>query len=60
MNFGHVDTRDLRPGLVGVRIIIQELVAEHQCHCKQPELAAWLATYCRIELLESVNEEKGK
>ena len=60
MHFEHADTRNFGPGLVRVRVIVQELVPEHQSHCEQSVLAAGLALNCRIQLFEPVDKEKSQ
>ncbi len=58
VNLVHVDSRYLGPGLVGVGIVVEKFVAEHQCHREQSILAARLPSNLRIQLLQPVNEEQ--
>lgn len=54
------DSRHLRPGLIGVRIVVEKLVAEHQGNSQESILAARLALYARVGLLQLPHEQKGK
>ena len=58
MNLVHVDARNLGPGLVGIRIVIEELVTKHQCYSEQSVLAARLPPNGGIQLLQPMNEEQ--
>jgi hypothetical protein len=54
----HRDARHLGPCLVRIRVVVEEFVAEHECHCEQTVLAAGLSLDCRVGLLESVDEKQ--
>lgn len=56
----NTDTRNLRPGLVRIGIVVQKLIPKHQSYREQSVLAAWLALDGRVELFESVDEEKSQ
>lgn len=56
----NIDPRDLSPGLVGISVIVQEFIAQHQRDCEQSVLTPRLAFDRRIELLQSVDEKKSQ
>ena len=55
-----LEPRQLGPGLVGVSVVIEELVSEHEGSDEQAELAAILTSQTRVLGLESVNVEQSK
>ena len=54
------DSRYLRPCLIGVRVVVQELVAEHQCDCKESVFATRLALYTGVGLLQLPHKQKSQ
>jgi hypothetical protein len=48
------------PRFVGVGIVIEKLVSEHQGHSKQAVFTARFAFYGRIEALEPIDEEHSE
>ena len=54
------DARDFCPRLVCVCVVVQELVAEHECDGQQTILASQLPLDRRILLLEPIDEEESQ
>lgn len=54
------DAGDFGPSLVGVSVVVQELVTQHQGDREQTVFAAKLASDSRIELLQSIDEEQAQ
>ena len=57
MHIFHWDGRDFSPSFVGVGVVIQELVSQHQCNSHELELAIWAAFDVLVESLELVDEQ---
>ena len=60
VNLLYRDARYLCPGFVGVGVVVQELVAEHQGYSQQAVLATRLALHTRVGLLQLPYEQKGQ
>jgi len=60
VHFLHRDARDFGPRLVGVGVVVQEFVAQHQRHRQQAVLAARLAFDRGIGELQPVDEQQGE
>lgn len=60
MDFIHWDTRHLSPGFVGVCVVIEELVPQHQSDCQKSEFASPFTADGWVESLESVDEHEGQ
>lgn len=60
MHLGHRNTRNLSPCLVCVSVIVQKLVAEHQCDCQETVLATGLSLDTRVELFQAVDKQEGE
>lgn len=58
MNFIHVDSGHFGPSLIGISVVVQKFVAEHQCYRQQPIFASGLASNRWIEFFEPVYEEQ--
>lgn len=56
----NTDTRNFRPSLIRIRIIVQKLIPKHQSYREQSVFAARLALDGRIELFESVDKQKSQ
>jgi hypothetical protein len=52
------DSRNFRPSLIRVRVVVEELVAEHESYSQQTVLATGLALDRRVGLLQPVDEEQ--
>lgn len=60
VNFLNGYSRHVGPRLVGVGVVVEELVAQHQRYRKQSILAAWLSFDRGIDGLQTVDEEQGQ
>lgn len=58
MHLSDVDARYLSPRLVRIRIVVQKFVPQHQGHSEQSVLTARLTPYCRIQFLQSIDEQQ--
>lgn len=58
MNLSHRDAGNLCPSLIGVCVIIQKLVAQHQSHREQTIFTSKLALHTGVLFLQSVDKKK--
>lgn len=54
------EARELGPGLVGVSVVVEELVGQHEGSDKETELAAILTAKSWVLRFESVDVEEGE
>lgn len=52
--------RNFCPSLVGVCVVVEEFIAQHQCDCEESVFTARLSFNSRIEFLQSVDEQEGE
>lgn len=60
VNFRHINARNFGPGAVGVGVVIEEFVSEHQSNGQQSIFASWLALYAGVQFLQAIDEEQGE
>lgn len=58
MHLSDVDAGYLCPRLVRIRVVVQKFIAQHQGHSEQSVLTARLSPYCRIQFLQSIDEQQ--
>jgi hypothetical protein len=60
VHFGHRNARDFGPCLVCIRVVVQELVTEHESNCEKSIFTAGLSLDAWVELLQAVDEQESE
>lgn len=60
MNLLYSDARDLCPRLVCVRVIVQELISQHEGNSQKSIFATWSASNGWIRHLQSIDKHQGQ
>lgn len=60
VNLRHVNARNFGPGAVGVGVVVEEFVSEHQSDGQQSIFAPWLSLYAGVQFLQAIDEEQGE
>ena len=54
------NSRDFGPRFVGVGVVVQKFVPQHQCNGQESEFAASFTADRRIKSLEAIDEHQGQ
>ena len=60
MDLSNRDSRNFCPCLVGVSVVVQEFIAQHQSNSEKPVFTSWFPLDCGIKLFQPVDEEKSE